>query len=364
MNDLHTFFQGKRVLVTGHSGFMGAWLAYLLILLGANVSGVALRPPTTPNLFSILKLRRSLNHYIADIRNAKKLQDIFSVERPEIVFHLAAQPIVRESYENPLYTFETNIIGTANVLHAIKMTASVRAGILVTTDKVYEENLARNVYFQEHHPLGGHDPYSASKAGAEIVIRSYIRSFFTPDQFGKTHEILVSSARVGNVLGGGDWAKDRIIPDLVHSASENCTLVIRNPDFVRPWQHVLDPLHGYLLLAKKLWEGKKEYAGAWNFGPRHSSYLPVCLVVKKALSHMPFSPSLEIRRNGQKREAPWVGLHTKKAETLLGWRPVFDFDETIRHTMDWYEHFRNESDMIDVTNQQIRDFFAQALQLS
>lgn len=363
MNDLQKFFHGKRVLVTGHTGFMGAWLAQVLVLFGAKVTGVALQPSPAPNLFTLLKLRDSLGHFIADIRNAKKLQRIFLAEHPEIVFHLAAQPLVRESYEDPLYTFETNILGTANVLHAIKVTPGVRTGVVVTTDKVYEEISGRNTYFQEHHSLGGYDPYSASKAGAEIVISSYLRSFFPPDQFGNTHKVLVSSARVGNVLGGGDWAKDRIIPDIIRSIFGRRRFVMRNPDFVRPWQHVLDPLHGYLLLAKKLWEGNKKYAGAWNFGPRRSSYLPVHTVVKKALSHMPIVPVIEIRRDKKKREAPWVGLHTKKSETLLGWRPIWNFDDTIRHTMDWYAHFYKGSDMIDFTNRQISDFFRKARQL-
>lgn len=357
MHDLQKFFRGKKILITGHTGFMGGWLAQILVLWGADVVGVALEPSTNPDLFTVLQLQKRVRHYVSDIRNTRNTLALFLKERPEIVFHLAAQPIVRESYDDPLFTFETNILGTANILHAIKETSGVRAGVIVTTDKVYEEHPGKQVYFQEHHPLGGYDPYSASKAAAEIVTSSYLRSFFSPKEFGKQHEILISSVRVGNILGGGDWAKDRLIPDLVRSAASKKRFIIRNPDFVRPWQHVLDPLRGYLLLAKKLCEGKKEYAGAWNFGPRYSNYVPVRVVVEKALAHMPTTISVSLQGEKGKREAPWVGLNTHKAKTMLGWHPRMNLDETILHTMDWYNNFLDGSDMIAVTNGQIQDFF-------
>ncbi|MEK9180191.1 MAG: CDP-glucose 4,6-dehydratase [Patescibacteria group bacterium] len=261
MRGIKDFYKGKKVLVTGHTGFKGAWLAEILLYCGAKVSGVGLKPDTRPNLFGLLRLERKLGNHFADVRNFKNLRTVILKEKPEIVFHLAAQPLVRRSYDDPLYTFETNIMGTANVLQAVKEYGKVRSAVIITTDKVYKHKHPGRA-FEEEDELGGRDPYSASKAAAEIVIDSYARSFFSAEDYGAAHKTLVASARAGNVIGGGDWSEDRLLPDIVKNIfTSEGKIIIRNPGHVRAWQHVLDPLCGYLLLARELYEGKKDFLG-------------------------------------------------------------------------------------------------------
>ena len=280
MENLERFFKNKKVLITGHTGFKGSWLSKILLNWGADISGIALKPDTDPNLFNILEIKKNINNYFCDIRNFKSLEKIVEKEKPEIVFHLAAQPLVRSSYDDPLYTFETNILGVVNILQIIKKINRIKAAVIITTDKVYE-NKKNKLSYKEDDRLGGYDPYSSSKAASELVINSYIRSFFNPKDYNKKHKTLIASARSGNVIGGGDWQKDRIIPDIVKSIYEKKEkLIIRNPDSIRPWQYVLEDLEGYLLLAKKLYQGKKEFSGAWNFGPDSKEK---CLTVKELI---------------------------------------------------------------------------------
>lgn len=355
MNNLPNFFRNKKVLITGHTGFKGSWLSQILLNWKANVTGVALAPSTTPNLFKLLGINRNIINYFADIRNFKKVKEIIFREKPEIVFHLAAQPLVRDSYDDPLYTFETNIIGTVNVLEAIKEVGGVKSAVIITTDKVYEEK-GKACYYKETDKLGGYDPYSSSKAGAEIVIDSYIKSFFNPKDYKKFHRTLIISARSGNVIGGGDWQKDRIMPDIIRAVFEKEErLIIRNPESVRPWQYVLEPLYGYILLAKKLYEGKKEFSGAWNFGPNNENYLKVKELVEITLKILK-TGSYTIKRDYKKHEAEVIKLDISKAKKMLGWSPVFDIKKTLELTMNWYKSFYNGKDVLNLTNQEIKLF--------
>ncbi len=356
MSDIQNFFQNKKVLITGHTGFKGSWLSQILLNWGANITGIALQPTTNPNLFHLLNLKSSINNYFVDIRNFKRVKEIFIQEKPEIVFHLAAQPLVRDSYDDPLYTFETNIMGTANILQAIKETKMIKSAVMITTDKVYEDH-KKNPVYREDDKLGGYDPYSSSKAGAEMVINSYIKSFFNPNDYNNKHKTLIASVRSGNAIGGGDWSKDRLGPDIIRSVFEsNKKIIIRNPDSIRPWQYVLDPLCGYILLAKKLYQEKKEFSGAWNFGPGDENYLTVKELLEKTLKILG-KGSYVIKKDHIKHEAKLLKLDINKAKSAFGWRPFPDIDTTLKLTFDWYENFYNKENIVDITNQQIKSFF-------
>ncbi|MDD4784979.1 MAG: CDP-glucose 4,6-dehydratase [Candidatus Shapirobacteria bacterium] len=354
MNDLKIFLKNKKILITGHTGFKGSWLAQMLIYCGADAVGISLEPKIDPNLFGLLDLQKRMRGYFCDIRNFKKIKEIIAFEKPEIIFHLAAQPLVRDSYDDPLYTFETNIIGTANILQAAKDLGDVKAIVAITTDKVYEEKIG--CFYEENDKLGGYDPYSASKAGAEMVINSYINSFFNPEFYGKKHHTLAASARAGNVFGGGDWLS-RIFPDIVRSIFEKKEkLIIRNPDSIRPWQHVFDPLYGYLLLAKELYDGKREFSGAWNFGPDAKSYLTVENLVKQTFDIFKRG-AYDINQDFVKREAGCLKLNSNKARRLLGWHPVYDIGDSVRIACEWYEAFYRGNDIKQITDCQIDLFF-------
>lgn len=356
MKNLQKLFKNKKVLITGHTGFKGSWLTQILLNWGADITGIALRPSTNPNLFSLLGIKKKINNNFVDIRNFKKVKEIILKSRPEIVFHLAAQPLVRDSYDDPLYTFETNIIGTANVLQAIKEVGGVKSAVIITTDKVYEDK-GRSHYYKESDKLGGYDPYSSSKASAEIIIDSYLKSFFNPKNYNKNHKTLIASTRTGNVIGGGDWSKDRIFPDIIRAFyKDNKKLIIRNPQAIRPWQYVLEPLYGYLLLAEKLYKGEKNLCGSWNFGPQKRNYLTVEEVVKRTFKFLSSGKYL-IRKDNEKHETDFLKLNIDKAKDLLRWQPIFNFDETIRLTMVWYKSFYNKENMVKISNQQIKSFF-------
>ena len=270
-------YNNKTVLVTGHTGFKGSWLCFWLIQMGAKVIGYSLEPPTSPNHFELLNL--DMVSVIGDIRDSDKLNAVFAQYQPEIVFHLAAQPLVRLSYKEPVETFETNVIGTLKVFEACRSTKSVRAIVNITSDKCYQ-NKEWVWGYRENDPMGGYDPYSASKGCAELVTSSYRNSFFNVNEYGKSHNVLLASCRAGNVIGGGDWAKDRLMTDIMVAVSEGKKVVIRNPRATMPWQHVLEPLSGYLMLGQKLFEGKKEFAQAWNFGPGEQGAITVKEVVE------------------------------------------------------------------------------------
>ena len=332
----NNIYKGKKVLITGHTGFKGSWLALWLKQLGAEVLGYSLKPPTNPNHFELLDL--NIISIIGDIRDREKLFSVFEDFKPDIVFHLAAQPLVRYSYKHPLETLETNIIGTANVFEACKRTNSVKAIVNITSDKCYE-NKEWVWGYRENDPMGGYDPYSASKGCAELITSSYRNSFFNSKEYGKTHNILLASARAGNVIGGGDWSQDRLIPDIVKAASKGETVFIRSPDAIRPWQHVLEPLSGYLFLGQKLLEGKKEFADGWNFGPDDENIVPVKEIVKLSKEYW---EDIKYSINPQLadlHEAKLLKLDCSKAKFLLNWKPVWDINTTLSKTINWYKDF-------------------------
>lgn len=323
-----SFWCGKRVLLTGHTGFKGAWLALWLQNLGAEVIGIALPPATAPNLFDLAQVADGMESHFCDIRNADKLKELVRESRPEIIFHLAAQPLVRASYKDPITTYGTNVMGTAHLLEALRGLDSVRVAVMVTTDKVYR-NLEQPYPYRENDFLGGHDPYSASKAASEIVIASY------RDAFLREQGLAVASARAGNVIGGGDWSEDRLIPDAVRAWQIGSTLEIRRPQSIRPWQHVLEPLHGYLTLAEKLWH-EPALAGAYNFGPYTHEAATVHDVVELARQ---FYGMGEVRYGDGTEgphEARWLALETTKARVELGVSPKWNLAETVKRTMSWY----------------------------
>lgn len=348
-------YQNKRVLVTGHTGFKGSWLCAWLKMLGAEVCGIAQPPDTTPNHFELLKT--DFISRIGDIRDRNTLEKIFQDFQPEIVFHLAAQPLVRLSYRIPVETFETNVIGTANILDCCRTCLSVKAAVIITTDKCYENNESGRP-FRESDPMGGYDPYSASKGCAELVVSSYRRSFFPVEKFGTEHHILIASARAGNVIGGGDWAADRLIPDLMKAAAAGEEAQIRNPDAVRPWQHVLEPLSGYLSLGQKLLSGETEFASAWNFGPRDEMSASVGTVAGKLASHWERMHLKIVRQQHAPHEAGLLRLDCTKAAEQLHWHGVWDLEETFCHTAEWYKAYY-EQRMIR-TEDDFRDYFAAA----
>lgn len=323
-------YKGKTVLVTGHTGFKGSWLCFWLKAMGAKVVGFSLPAPTNPSHFELLKL--DMVSVIGDIRDEKALGKVFMDHKPEIVFHMAAQPLVRLSYQEPVETFESNIMGTIKVFEACRRASSVKAIVNITSDKCYE-NKEWTWGYRENEPMGGHDPYSASKGCAELVAASYRRSFFEKE--GK----LMACVRSGNVIGGGDWAADRLIPDIMKAASQNEVVKIRNPHSTRPWQHVLEPLSGYLLVGQKLLEGKKEVAEAWNFGPVDNRAIPV-LEVTKIISEQWNKVKFEIETFAtQPHEAKLLKLDCSKAQDELKWRSVWSSKETLNSTTNWYRTF-------------------------
>jgi len=331
------FYKGKTVLVTGHTGFKGSWLSYWLNLLGSYVIGYSLEPNTSPSHFEILKLKEKIHSIIGDIRDRDKLIDVFRKHKPEIVFHLAAQPLVRESYLKPYETYETNLIGTLNILEACRVTNNVKSVVIIATDKCYKNN--EWVYgYREIDQLGGYDPYSSSKACVEILTESYRNSFFNHKDYGKKHSTLIATARAGNVIGGGDWSKDRLVPDIIRSIFDNQVLKIRNPKAVRPWQHVLEPLSGYLMLAMKLFNGNKEFAEAWNFGPKDSDCISVESVLTEFKKHWDkFKYELSI--NNELHESQFLKLDCSKANYILKWEPVWNFEKCVKRTAEWYKNF-------------------------
>ncbi len=339
------FWIGKRVLVTGHTGFKGAWLTLWLHKLGAETTGISLPPETTPNLFTLANIPQLCTSHYCDIRDAKALSNLIRHAEPEIIFHLAAQPLVRASYVLPLETFSSNVMGTAHVLDALRGGTSTRAAIMVTTDKVYCNNEWSWPYRETDH-LGGHDPYSASKAASEIVIASYRDSFLA--QQG----VAVASARAGNVIGGGDWAQDRLIPDAVRAWQTNRVLEIRRPAAIRPWQHVLEPLAGYLLLAEKIWK-QPELAGPYNFGPHTSEAVAVREAIELARTAY---GSGDVRFGDSvtgPHEAGNLTLEIAKSQQVLGLKPRWSLPEAIQHTMLWYKAQQEGQDARKLCESQI-----------
>lgn len=328
--DFERALAGKRVLVTGHTGFKGSWLTRWLLELGAEVAGYALEPDTRPALFDQLGLAAHMSHHIGDVRDAADLSRVVALFRPQVVLHLAAQPLVRRSYGEPAYTFEVNVMGTVNLLEAVRAAGGVDAVVNVTTDKVYE-NPESGAAFAEHAPLGGHDPYSASKACSEIVSASYRCSFFAP-----AGGPAFATARAGNVIGGGDWSEDRIVPDIIRALAAGEPVRVRNPQSVRPWQHVLEPLGGYLELAAALLEDGSRHAGAFNFGPRNGDARTVEELLERALGAWGGGSWVLPELSGEPHEARLLSLDSTQAHEALDWLPLWDFDETVDRTVGWY----------------------------
>lgn len=344
MNNLFNgIYKNRSVLVTGHTGFKGSWLTYWLNKMGAKVAGFSLNLPTTPCHHSILN--HKIDSYMGDIVNPKQLDLAFKQHQPEIVFHLAAQPLVRLSYKNPHMTFETNVMGTLNIFEACRKHKSVTAIINITSDKCYENNEWIWGY-KEIDPLGGFDPYSASKGCAEILTQSYRRSFFNLNDFGIKHHILLASCRAGNVIGGGDWAKDRIITDLMTNAANNSYAKIRNPHSIRPWQHVLDPLSGYLLLGQKLLEKDKDFSDNWNFGPSENELISVeniILNMKRHWENINFSIDTS---EDQPHESRLLKLDCSKAKELLKWEAIWDYKTSTEKTALWYKNYYLKNEIL------------------
>lgn len=346
-----SFWQGRRVLITGHTGFKGAWLSYILLKAGAWVFGYSLEPAAVPNLFDTLNLADSMNSIDGDIRDFQRLNGAFREIKPEIVFHLAAQPIVRDSYKSPVYTYETNVMGTVNVLECIRLCESVRSFVNVTTDKVYQNNEWCWGY-RENDRLGGHDPYSNSKSCSELVTHGYRNSFFYKDGMAA-----ISTARAGNVIGGGDFASDRIVPDCVRAAQNKECIIVRNPDSIRPYQHVTECLSGYLLLAQRQYEDKKKYEGSYNFGPDGDSCVTTRTLVDLFCKEWGEDQKWLAKGDGGPQEASILKLDCSKAKDVLGWKPVWSIEEAIHATVEWYKVYIDRYRVTEVMENQVQDFF-------
>lgn len=348
-------YKGKRVFLTGHTGFKGSWLALCLKLLGAEVYGYALEPSTKPNMYSYVAASVS-GQSLADIRDYKTLQDKMEAFAPDFIFHLAAQPLVRQSYFDPRTTYETNVMGTLNVLEAARKTDSVKVIINVTSDKCYENQ--EWIYgYRETDPMGGYDPYSSSKGAAELLTASYRRSYFNPDEYGRTHNKALASVRAGNVIGGGDWSADRLIPDCVKKLAESDDIEIRSPYSIRPWQHVLEPLFGYMLLGAKMLDFPTVYSSGWNFGPGDDGILTVEEVVKKVISCWGTGNYYVNEPENKLHEANLLKLDISKAKSFLGWTPSYAPDRAIAETVSWYRHFYAGSpDIAEFTVTQIKSY--------
>lgn len=345
------FYNSKKIFITGHTGFKGSWLCLMLNALGANVIGYAKDIKTPYDNFNLSGLSKLIIDIRGDILDSKKLIDSMKVAKPEIVFHLAAQPLVRYSYENPGETYLSNVIGTLNVLDAVRETESVKVVVVVTTDKCYQNNEWYWGY-REDDRLGGHDPYSSSKACAELLTASYRESFFKPKD--RKSKIAIATVRAGNVIGGGDWSQDRIIPDCIKSFINNEPVILRNPSSVRPWQHVLEPLFGYILLAARMYYDPIKYSQAFNFGPNTDGCVPVKHVVEKLIESYGIGSFIAGNTEGA-HEAKLLSLDISKSKAMLGWQPVWNIDKAIEKTAEWYKYFKTQ-DVYELCLRQIKEF--------
>lgn len=335
------FWKNKKVLVTGHTGFKGSWLTICLIELGAIVVGYSLDPTTEKDNFVLCNLSDKIIDIRGDIKDNEKLYNVFQEYQPEIVFHLAAQPLVRLSYSEPVNTYETNVMGTLNVLECIRKTKSTHVGIMITTDKCYE-NHEQIWGYRENDRLGGFDPYSSSKACAEILIDSYRNSYFNLEHIS-SHQKAIASVRAGNVIGGGDWSQDRIVPDCIRALEERKTIGIRNPKAIRPWQHVLEPLSGYIILAEKLYQNPNEYSGGWNFGPNYVSFNNVWDICNLIINEYGNGELEDMSNPDDMHEANLLFLDITKARNYLNWNPKIDIITSIKYTIEWYKKYTEEN---------------------
>jgi len=336
------FWLGKKVLITGHTGFKGSWLCIWLIKMGAEVYGISLENTTSPNIFNEVKIDRLIDNNIFDIRDKVRLEKKLIDIKPDIIFHMAAQPLVLDSYLNPLKTWETNVMGTYNLLNSLRNNPKRCACIIITTDKVYKNNDNQS-FFKESDPLGGFDPYSSSKAACEIAVQSF-RSSFCGELAHQNNHLFISTVRSGNVIGGGDWSKNRIVPDIIQSIVSKKSIILRKPNSVRPWQHVLDPLRGYLILAQKLFTEGKYYATSFNFGPQKESNKSVLELVTVANKF--FKINLEIKKEDLNLyESNFLALDISKAKKILDWEPIWDFNEAVEKTFKWYKNYYQNPNM-------------------
>lgn len=345
-----SFWQGKKVLITGHTGFKGSWLSLWLQKLGAKVVGYSLEPPTIPSLFKVAKVDENMISVINDIRNKEILVNTIKKYKPEIIFHLAAQPLVRKSYYDPVETFEINVMGTVNLLDAIRMSDSVKVVVNVTSDKCYE-NKEWSWGYRETDPMGGYDPYSCSKGCSELITNSFRQSYF------KEKNIYLSSVRAGNVIGGGDWATDRLVPDIIKALINKKSLNIRNPLAIRPWQHVLEPLNGYMMLAEAMWKNGEKYSEAWNFGPNDDNVVSVGELVNKLISCWDENIKVNNFNYMEPHEATFLKLDSSKSKNKLGCSPKLNLEDTLIWTTEWYKkNIVNNDNMKYFTLKQIEDY--------
>jgi CDP-glucose 4,6-dehydratase len=348
------FWKGKRVFVTGHTGFKGAWLSLWLHLLGAKVTGYALAPPTKPSLFEDCRIGNLVTSVIADIRDSERLRGAMKSAAPELVIHMAAQALVRESYRNPAETYEVNVMGTVNLLESVRSLAEVRAVLVVTSDKCYE-NKEWVWGYRENDPMGGYDPYSSSKGCAELVTSAYLNSFFNPADYA-AHGVGLASARAGNCIGGGDWAPDRLIPDCVRALLKGEPIRIRSPRAVRPWQHVLEPLGGYLMLAQELYRHGSTYAGGWNFGPDDREARSVEWIVRKVCQKWGNGAIHEVEAGPRDHEAHYLKLDCSKARAQLGWHPRWGLETALDRIVEWTRGYARDRDSAAMCLRQIHEY--------
>jgi CDP-glucose 4,6-dehydratase len=346
-----SFWLGKKVLITGHTGFKGSWLSLWLQKTGANVVGFALAPPTSPNLFTVANVADGMCSVEGDIRNLDQLDAVIRKHKPEIVIHMAAQALVRYSYEEPVETFATNVMGTVNILESVRRSDCVRVILNITSDKCYE-NKEWLWGYRENEPMGGHDPYSSSKGCAELVTSAYRESYFSGGQGG----CVVATSRAGNVIGGGDWAKDRLIPDIMAAFMQKRPVEIRYPESIRPWQHVLEPLNGYLLLIEHLWEHGEKFTGGWNFGPADEDARPVMWIVERLIKLWGDGASCEVDTQEHPHEANYLKLDCSKARQLLKWKPQLNLDSALEWVANWYQEYHRGGNLRDLTEAQITEY--------
>ena len=354
LKDAGKVWRGRRVLLTGHTGFKGSWLALWLSKLGAQIRGYALDPSTDPNMFSLASVGTVVDDIRGDIRDYTRLEASITEFAPEVVFHVAAQPLVRRSYADPLGTYATNVMGTAHVLEAVRKTPSVRAVVCVTTDKCYQ-NQEWVWPYRETDPLGGHDPYASSKACAEIVSAAFRSSFFPPERL-QEHHVALATARAGNVIGGGDWSEDRLIPDLVRGFSSGQPVLIRRPNAIRPWQHVLESLQGYMLLAQQLLAQRARFASSYNFGPTDDDAWPVERIANRLVEMWGDGATWVRDSEPTVHESNILRLDASKARLELGWKPLLGIEEALEWTMAWYQAWKRGEDMAQVTGKQIMEY--------
>ena len=346
-----SFWKNKKILITGHTGFKGSWLTIWLKKLGADITGFSKSVPTNPSLFETANIEKDIKSVVGDIQNYELLKETISKCEPEIIFHMAAQSLVIKSYSNPIETFSTNVMGTVNLLYAVKETKKAKIVINITSDKCYENKESLEGYSEED-PMGGHDPYSSSKGCAELITKSFRKSFFSSDH---ENNIGLASVRAGNVIGGGDWAENRLIPDIIRAIKNKENVKIRNPNALRPWQHVLDPLNGYISLAEKLWDDQKKHSEGWNFGPEKNEVKPVSWIIEE-FNELWKNKINWVVGNNELHEANNLILNCQKAKSRLGWNSKINTETALKMTIEWYTKYFDGKNMREVTEEQIIEF--------